>query len=228
MSLRFSSAETEARQHLTSEPPATPADGLGTRRLTGRWPGRRRTYLVSPRYQIRTAIIAVLGMTFVLGVAAGLLNLLHVGQGAPLRDGTGWAYFLVAAGVALVIAAFLIEILETHRTAGVVLRVVRGLRALETGAWGTRLNLRKHDNFKELEKSFNASARSLCDRAEEEILWLDSIASRIDLSVRELEAGHHPGVLALLRQMEREMEEVRKRRGELLRAPGEVRFDPRM
>ena len=46
--------------------------------LTDRLLGRRRTYLVDPSYQVRSAIIAVLGMAFLLVFAGALFHLLSV------------------------------------------------------------------------------------------------------------------------------------------------------
>ena len=47
-------------------------------RLADRILGRRRNYMVDPSYQVRSAIIAVLGMAFLLVFASGLFHLLSV------------------------------------------------------------------------------------------------------------------------------------------------------
>jgi len=223
-------------QHLTGESPTAGASRPG---LADRVFGRRRNYLIDPAYQIRTAVIAVLGMTFVVGVAAGLLHLLRSQQVAPalaegppiargLAGDSGWAVFLVVAGVALVGAVFVIEILETHKTAGVVLRVSRGLQGLRDGAWGTRINLRKHDNFKEMEQAFNASARALCTRAEEEIRVLADIEGRLEHLVHAMETGDRAGGEELLRQLRGELGMMRDRHHGSLRAAPDVRFQAKI
>src|SRR5207247_8039480 len=142
-------------------------------RLTERFLGRRRTYLVDPSYQVRSAIIAVLGMALLLVFAGALFPLMTVAP-ARLRARSGPALlaatasgemrsvlYLVAVGLFFVAAVFAIEIIETHKTAGVVYKIMRGLRELEGGRWGARVTLRKHDNFKEMEEAFNAATRAL-------------------------------------------------------------------
>jgi hypothetical protein len=201
--------------------------------------GRRRNYLIDPAYQLRTAIVAVLGMTFVVGVAAGLLHLLRTERVAPLLEevplvarglasDTRWAVFLVVAGVVLVGAVFVIEILETHKTAGVVLRVSRGLHGLRTGSWGTLIALRKYDNFRELEEAFNCTARALCSRAEDDLRNFATLEERLDLMVREMEAGNGAGGTELLRQLKGDLAALCDRRRDLLRAAPDVQFEPKI
>src|SRR5438046_575514 len=138
-------------------------------RLTDRLLGRRRTYLVDPSYQVRSAIIAVLGMAFLLVFAGALFHLLSVENARVLAQSGPTlvaakasgemrsVLYLVAVGLFFVAAVFAIEILETHKTAWVVYKVMRGLRELEGGRWGARVTLRKHDNFKEMEEAFNSA-----------------------------------------------------------------------
>ncbi len=191
--------------------------------FAGRFLGRRRNYLVDGSYQVKTAIIAVMGMIFLLAFAAVLFHL--VGLESALSNTGGRAgdarsvLYLVAAGILFVAAVFIIEILETHKTAGVVLKVTRGLKDLEAGTWGARVTLRKNDNFRELEEGFNTLARSLRDRIEDDLGALQNLEGQMRLVGREIEAGNREGSLLLLKQMLGEVQGARERKRNLMRAP---------
>jgi signal transduction histidine kinase len=124
----------------------------------------------------------------------------------------------VAAGIIFVAGVFAIEILETHKTAGVVLKVTRGLRDLESGQWDTRVVLRKHDNFKELEEAFNAAGSALRTQVQDDADCLQEVENQLGLVGREFEAGNHEGALLLLRQVSAEIRNLRERRCSLLRS----------
>jgi methyl-accepting chemotaxis protein len=192
--------------------------------LLDRFLGRRRNYLVDSAYQMRTAIVAVLGMVFLLAFAAVLFHLVGM-ENALLQKGSlkgGEArsvLYLVAAGIIFVAAVFVIEILETHKTAGVVLKVARGLKDVEQGLWGTRVTLRRNDNFKELEEGFNAAARTLRDRVEDDLNTFQGIESQLRLVAREVESGNREGSLVLLRQVLGGIQTLRECRRNLLRSP---------
>ena len=182
---------------------------------------------------MRSAIIAVLGMAFLLVFAGALFHLLSIenarflarpsphiaGAGAPgeMRS----VLYLVAVGLFFVAAVFAIEILETHKTAGVVYKVMRGLRELQSGRWGARVTLRKHDNFKEMEEAFNAVTRALRDVCEEDLRSLQGIEGQVRLIAREFESGNREGALVLLRQVAGELQVLRERKRNLMdAAPG--------
>ena len=206
-------------------------------RLADRLLGRRRKYVVDPSYQLRSAIIAVLGMSFLLVFAAALLHLLSVENARLLRSRVPIAkgaadvhdlrsvLYLVGVGLFFVAAVFAIEILETHKTAGVVYKVTRGLRELEAGRWGARVTLRRHDNFKEMEEAFNAAARALRGQLDDDLRGLQGIEGQIRLIAREFESNNREGALVLLRQVASEMQSFRERKRNLLEhapgAPGE-------
>ncbi|HUD72567.1 MAG TPA: hypothetical protein VMQ62_11465 [Dongiaceae bacterium] len=191
--------------------------------FAGRFLGRRRNYLVDGSYQVKTAIIAVMGMIFLLAFAAVLFHLVGLesalsNTGSRSGDARSVLY-LVAAGILFVAAVFIIEILETHKTAGVVLKVTRGLKDLEAGTWGARVTLRKNDNFRELEEGFNTLARSLRDRIEDDLGALQNLEGQMRLVGREIEAGNREGSLLLLKQMLGEVQGARERKRNLMRAP---------
>jgi len=206
---------------------AGPAPGP-TVRLFQRLLGRRRRFVIDPAYQLRSAIVAVLGMCFLLMFAAALLHLLSVenarllldrgpvAKGSPDAHDLRSVLYLVGVGLFFVAAVFAIEILETHKTAGVVGKVTRGLREIESGRWGTRVTLRKHDNFKEMEEAFNAATRTLRGHLDDDLRGLQGIESQIRLISRELESNNREGVLVLLRQVAAEMQSFRERKRNLL------------
>lgn len=198
--------------------------------LFGRFFGRRRTFLVDAAYQVRSALVAVLGMAFLLAFAAALFHLLslenarELAQRSPLfaraaANDARPVLYLVAAGIIFVAAIFVIEILETHKTAGVVYKVTRGLKEIEGGHWGTRVVLRKHDNFRDMEEAFNAATRALRDQVEEDLKGLQAIEGQVRLVAREFESGNREGASVLLRQVAGEMQALRERRRNLLEAP---------
>jgi len=207
-----------------------PARGGRPGFLFGRFFGRRRNFLVDTAYQVRSALVAVLGMAFLLAFAAALFHLLSLenardlAQRSPLfarvaSSDARSVLYLVAAGIIFVAAIFVIEILETHKTAGVIYKVTRGLREIEDGRWGSKVVLRKQDNFREMEEAFNAATRSLRDQVEEDLKGLQAVESQVRLIAREFESGNREGALVLLRQVAGEMQALRERKRNLLETP---------
>jgi methyl-accepting chemotaxis protein len=204
-------------------------------RVLDRFMGRRRNYLVDSAYQVRTAIVAVMGMVFLLAFAAvlfhlvGMENALAQRGGPTARSGDARSVlYLVAAGIIFVAAVFVIEILETHKTAGVVLKVSRGLKDLELGSWGTRVTLRKNDNFREMEEAFNAAARTLRDRVEDDLTSLQSLEGQVRLAAREVEGKNPEGSLVLMRQVLGELQTLRERKRNLLSPPSRTASEPKI
>ena len=117
---------------------------------------------------------------------------------------------------------FAIEILETHKTAGVVYKVTRGLRELQAGRWGTRVTLRRHDNFKEMEEAFNAATRALREQLDDDLRGLQGIEGQVRLLEREFESGNSQGALVMLRQVAAELQALRERKRNLLESAPSV------
>ena len=201
-------------------------------RLRERFLGRRRNYVVDAAYQVRSAIIAVLGMAFLLVFAAALFHLLSeenarlLSRRPPVLTGgpsdLHSVLYLLAVGLFFVAAVFAIEILETHKTAGVVYKVTRGLRELQAGRWATRVTLRKHDNFKEMEEAFNAATRALRDQLDGDLRGLQGIEGQVRLLAREFESGNPEGALVMLRQVAAELQSLRERKRNLLESAPSV------
>lgn len=207
------------------------ATATGSRSFIARFLGRRRTYVVDRGYQMRTAVVSVLGMLFLLLFAAALFHLLTlenarmVARRAPFlsraasENDARSILYLVAAGIIFVAAVFVIEILETHKTAGVVYKVTRGLRELEAGHWGARVQLRRNDNFREMEEAFNAAARCLREQVDDDLRALQAIEGQVRLIGREFETGNREGALVLLRQVAGELQRLKERKRNLLEIP---------
>lgn len=208
--------------------------------LLDRFLGRRRSYLVDRSYQVRTALVAVLGMLFLAGFSVALLHFLSLQSARDLAQrgplfATGAAsgearsvLYLVAVGVLFVAVVFVVEILETHKTAGVVHKVTRGLAEIESGLWGAKVSLRRGDNFKEMEEAFNAASRSLRDQVDGDLRALQAIESQIRLVARELENGNREGAIVLLRQVAGEIQLARERKRNLLRAASDGPPQPKI
>jgi hypothetical protein len=207
------------------------ARSAGERRgWLGRLFGRRRNYLVDRSYQIRTAMVAVLGIGFLAILSAGIVHLINMDRARSLLEvspalarglsnsDVRTVLYIIGTGLLFVVAIFGIEILETHKTAGVVLRLTRGLRDLESGFWATRLTLRKSDNFKEMEEAFNGAAASLTERIEEDLLALQAVEGQLRLASRELESGNIEGGNVLLRRVAGDIQALRERKRSLMRS----------
>ncbi len=198
----------------------------------GRFFGRRKSYLIDTAFQIRTALVAVVGMAVLVGFAGVLFHFLSADRarsllqdaptlsGSPV-DGEGRSILvLLGAGIFFIAIIFVVEILESHKTAGVVLKVTSGLREIESGRWGARVVLRKHDNFKEMEEAFNAATRTLRDRVDGDLHTLQAIEGQVRLIGREIESGNREGALVLLRQVAGEIQTIRESKRNLLRTSG--------
>ena len=205
-----------------------PPGGSSTR---GRMFGRRRTWLVDAPYQVRSAAVAVIGMSFLLLFAAALFHLLAGGKAGWLERRLPFlvrsepgdlrpVISLVAVGLLCVAAVFIIEIFETHKTAGVVHKVTRGLHDLRVGRWATRVTLRRNDNFKEMEEAFNAAAQALCARTDQDLKGLQVIEGQVHLVAREFESGNREGALVLLRQVAGELQTQRELKRNLVASAG--------
>ena len=154
--------------------------------------GRRRLYLVSPRYQLRVSLLAV-AVVLVLLVLLNL-SLYSASQAssdaaqrvAPeLRDffqsqDRVQLNLTVLGSLVFLIGVFLIGILESHKTAGAAYNIGSCLDKLRQGKYRVRLRLRRGDNLREIEDSFNKLAVGLLDQTRDEIEALEQLASNIE------------------------------------------------
>ncbi len=198
------------------------------RKLRIRVFGRRRRLLVHRSYQLRSATKSVLGSGALISLLAFVLYQVNLEtsrdlqQMAPFMQAglKRWDRItllsLVLGGVVFLAGVFLIELMETHRTAGVMLNLTRRLDELRRGRLSAFLRLRRHDCFRELEAVFNQTAASLRARAEGDVAALGRLSSLARELLQEQEKGNGARVRALAEGLREALEEMRCRKAELL------------
>lgn len=151
--------------------------------------GRRRTFLVDRRYQLR---VTFMGLLFVvalliplnLSVYFSLLADTSSAQAAPELErylrAQDWTQFLLIAlaSAVFLLGHFTISIIETHRTAGAAFAIRRRMESIEQGRFGATVQLREDDNLVELAGEFNQMSLALKDRAAGTATELDALAER--------------------------------------------------
>jgi len=161
-------------------------------RAAGRPRFRRRSFLVDRRYQLR---VAALSSTVVL-VLLVFLNLSIYSAGAEqaeriVRESPELASWMraqdrtlvslvVLGSVVFLVGVFLVSILETHKTAGACVNLVRRLEQIRDGHYETALRLRREDHLRDIEPAFNGMCAALQQRAWDDIETLEALAARID------------------------------------------------
>ena len=190
--------------------------------------GRRRRLLVHRGYQVRTALRSVLGTSFLVGLLIFILNQVNqetsrdMQQMAPfMRQGLQrWDRItlvsLLLGGVVFLGGVFLLELMETHRTAGAFQNLRRRLEELRSGRLAAHLKLRRHDNFPELDKAFNDAVASLRTRTEGEIAALGRLSTQARELIKEQDRGNHARARDLAEALQQSLEEMRCRKSDLL------------
>ena len=221
----------ETAEHRLARPVGlsrSPAGAGFLDRLLFRALGRRRRLLVNFRYQMKAAVIGVTGMGFLVGLMILLLhrsntrNSRELLEIAPfLRDSLtardrDQILMLTAGGLIFTAGVFLMKILESHRTAGVILNVRRRLEELRAGDLDARVTLRKHDNFSELAGTFNDLATALRARAEGDAATLGRLAAQASDLLREEARGNQQGTRQIAEALRQSLEDTRRRKAELL------------
>jgi HAMP domain-containing protein len=158
------------------------------------WPifGTRRNFLVNRRQQLRVTVLVVSAVLVSLVILNLVLYYINTENAETLRyvvphlHGYIEAHHqieltrLFVSSLVFLTAVGLISLLESHRTAGPAFAIGRGHQRLERGDYSTRLQLRRTDNLKELEESFNRLVSSLEARNLDEIRALLSLADRVE------------------------------------------------
>ena len=190
--------------------------------------GRRRRLLVHRSYQVKTALRSVMGTSVLVGLLIFVLNQINIEtskdlqQMAPfMKEGLDhWDritfFSLILGGAVFLVGVFLLELLETHRTAGALHNLRRRLDEIRCGRLTARLRLRRHDNFPELEKAFNDAMVSLRTRAEGEVAALGRLSTQARDLIKEYDQGSPARARALAEILRQSLEEMRCRKSELL------------
>ena len=155
---------------------------------------RRRRYVVNGPHQLR-AVFWVTGLS-TLFLAALDLALYKLQQArteqmiaiAPAlarsfaqQDKGLMATVYLGSFVAL-LAVVTVTLLETHRTAGPLFGLRRGIERLGKEGPSVRVRFRKEDHFRELETAFNETAHALHDRGQQRALEVH----RLSQDMREI------------------------------------------
>ena len=164
--------------------------------------GRRRRFLVDPREQLRASAM-VMGAALMLVV---LLNLsLHSARTQNAASVLAMSpeltetvetknsielVLVLAASVVFLAAVFVTAILQTHKTAGAALGVIRQMGLIECGVYSKPLVLRKGDNLVNVGNALNRMAEALRDRTVQEIDELERLIEMTDGIAPPVEALH--------------------------------------
>jgi len=193
--------------------------------------GRRRRLLINRKYQLRCALRSVIGAGILVGLLVFVLDRVNLETSRDLQqmapfmkaglerwDHITFLSLILGSGVFLV-GVFFLELMETHRTAGAFHNLRKRLEEIRCGRLTTHLRLRRHDNFPELEKSFNDAIASLRLRMEGEVATLGRLSAHARDMLREQERGNAAGVRTLGETLQQALEELRCRKAELLENP---------
>ena len=190
--------------------------------------GRRRRLLVHRTYQLKAALRSVLGTSVLVGLLIFVLNQVNretssdLQQMAPfMKHGLQrWDRItfvsLILGGAVFLGGVFLLELMETHRTAGAFQNLRRRLEELRCGRLAAHLRLRRHDHFPELDQAFNQAVASLRARTEGEIAALGRLSSQTRELIKEQDRGNPARARDLAEALQQSLEEMRCRKSELL------------
>jgi methyl-accepting chemotaxis protein len=190
--------------------------------------GRRRRLLVHRRYQLKTALRSVTGTSLLVGLLVFVLNQVNLEtsrdlqQMAPflkqgLRHSDRITFLsLILGGAVFLAGVFVLELMETHRTAGAFQNLRRRLEEIRCGRLVAHLKLRRHDHFPELDKAFNDAVASLRSRTEGEIATLGRLSTQARELLKEHDRGNSTRARALAESLQQSLEEMRCRKSELL------------
>ncbi len=157
--------------------------------------GRRRSFVVEWRYQLRSSLLPVVSVALLLVL---FIVTIHLGNADATRqlvesapnlqallegqDRTQLFLTLCAAGVYLM-AVIILGLIDSHRTVGALHHIEKRLHGLRNGDWRTPLALRQSDNFQDLGDEINVTLSYLRSHLEEDISSLDEAIDRLEGAV---------------------------------------------
>ncbi|MDX1388447.1 MAG: hypothetical protein R3344_04625 [Acidobacteriota bacterium] len=152
--------------------------------------GLRRNWLVDPRSQLRTTLLAALAVGAVLVALLFSLHLVRAREAAAIgakmpslvpaleaQNRIDLAFQTAGAAVFLTMVV-IVTLLETHKTAGAALRLQRDLARIRDGERGVRTRLRRGDNLQDVASGVNEMSMALDERLWQEIQILQDLAEQ--------------------------------------------------
>jgi len=144
----------------------------------GWWNIRRRRYLVNAPHQLRAVFwVTALSGLFLAALDITLYKLQQARTEQMIVVAPELTRLFAAQDRGLMVTVYLgsfiallavvtVTLFETHRTAGPLFGLRRGMERLGKEGPTVRVRFRKEDHFRELETTFNAMARTLNDRGQ--------------------------------------------------------------
>ena len=158
----------EAREAMTGDA----SDALGW------WTTRRRSYIVNGPHQLRAVFwVAALSTLFLAALDITLYKLQQARTEQMIaiapeltrlftEQDKGLMSTVYLGSFVALLAVVTVTLFETHRTAGPLHGLRRGMERLGREGPSVRVRFRKEDHFPELETTFNEMARALHDRGQ--------------------------------------------------------------
>ncbi len=158
---------------------------------------RKKIFLVNRDFQLRYALVAVFsGVVTTLFSFSLLLIPLYIFEVIRITRFLPFPVLLlifltVLVNIGIIGAA---GVFLTHKIAGPMFSLVRSLRAVESGSYGTTLKLRSSDELKFVARNFNEMTKSLrlrtnSDLAIVDLLLLEEIPSQAKERLLELRSA---------------------------------------
>lgn len=177
-----------ANEHTSPLPAAADSDSSSADRVPNLpFLGRRRRFVLKPRSQIRMSVVAA-GIVLIALIVFNLSLYSATMQTAALllesapemaalvkAQDRVEVYVLILASSFFVLGAFILAIVETHRTVGAAYNIERRLGEMERGDYSARVRLRKRDQLRELESGVNRLGDALCRRTRDEAEILEQL-----------------------------------------------------
>ncbi len=152
--------------------------------------GLRRNWLVDPRSQLRTTLLAAFAVGVVLAALLFSLHLVREREAAALgakmpslvpaletQNRIDLA-FQTAGAVVFLTMVVVVTLLETHKTAGAALSLRRDLARLRDGERGVRTKLRRGDNLQDVASAVNEMSMALDKQLWHEVQVLQDLAEQ--------------------------------------------------
>ena len=151
--------------------------------------GRRRTYLISPAFQLRAmflpSIVAIGTVSFLVFLH---FLMLQPGPDYALANETitlrslmtsGWLFTSITFSLIYAALFIFLSVIETHKAAGAVFKIKHHLHRVAKGDLRSRVSLRRKDHFQDVADEFNIMTDTLLDDARKDLelvhLALDGI-----------------------------------------------------